>query len=52
MTDIRKEVGRTEEQFPTYDEIQKRAHELYLARGGEHGHDTEDWVFAEEQLPP
>ena len=50
MSDIRNEAGRTEQQFPTYDEIQKRAHELYLARGCEHGHDTEDWLFAEEQL--
>lgn len=41
---------KQEQKFPTHDEIQKRAHELYLARGGEHGHDTEDWLFAEEQL--
>lgn len=35
---------------PTHEQIQKRAHELYLARGGEHGQDRDDWLFAEEQL--
>jgi hypothetical protein len=50
MTNIRKWVGRTEEQFPTHDEIQKRAHELYLKRGGQHGQDIEDWFIAEQQL--
>lgn len=50
MSDIRNEVERTEEQFPTYDEIQKQAHELYLKRGGQHGQDIEDWLIAEQQL--
>ena len=35
---------------PTQDEIAKRAYELYLARGGEHGHDAEDWAQAESEL--
>lgn len=50
MTDNRREVEQEEQKFPTHDEIQKRAHELYLARGGEHGQDIKDWLFAEEQL--
>lgn len=29
------------------DALAKLAHELYLRRGGEHGHDREDWLMAE-----
>jgi len=32
------------------DEIRRRAHELYEQRGGEHGHDLEDWLRAEEEI--
>jgi hypothetical protein len=32
------------------EEIARRAHELYLQRGGEHGKDVEDWVRAEQEL--
>lgn len=32
------------------EEISRRAYELYLNRGGEHGHDVEDWVRAEKEL--
>ena len=35
---------------PTKEEIAKRAYELYLARGSEHGHDAEDWAQAESEL--
>ena len=28
-------------------EVARVAYELYLQRGGEHGHDVEDWVKAE-----
>lgn len=31
-------------------DIARRAYELYLARGGEHGHDVEDWLRAEREL--
>ena len=50
MTDNRREVEQEKQKFPTHDEIEKRAHELYLARGGEGGQDLDDWLFAEEQL--
>jgi hypothetical protein len=30
--------------------IARRAYELYLARGGEDGHDLEDWLRAENEL--
>ena len=39
--------GRRE---PSGKEIARRAHELYLQRGGEHGKDVEDWVRAEKEL--
>jgi DUF2934 family protein len=39
--------GRRE---PSGEEIARRAHELYLERGGEHGRDVEDWVKAEKEL--
>ncbi len=35
---------------PLGEEIARRAHELYLQRGGEHGKDVEDWVRAESEL--
>jgi hypothetical protein len=35
---------------PSGEEVARRAHELYLQRGGEHGKDVEDWVRAEREL--
>lgn len=35
---------------PTHDAIAQRSYELYLARGGTHGHDVEDWLQAETEL--
>jgi hypothetical protein len=48
MSDIRELENR--EQHPTHNEIQKRAYELYLARGCADGQDIQDWHFAEQQL--
>ena len=31
-------------------DIARRAYDLYLARGGAHGHDVEDWLQAEREL--
>lgn len=31
-------------------QIEKRAYELFEARGAEHGHDVEDWVRAESEI--
>ncbi len=36
--------------FPAPEEVQRRAYELYLKRGGAHGRDLEDWYEAERQL--
>jgi hypothetical protein len=35
---------------PSQEQIAKRAYELFEARGGEHGHDVEDWLQAEREL--
>jgi hypothetical protein len=32
------------------DKIRQRAHELYELRGGEDGHDLEDWLIAESEV--
>lgn len=31
-------------------DIESRAYELFLRRGGRHGHDMDDWLEAERQL--
>lgn len=33
-----------------HSDIARRAYERFLARGGEHGHDVEDWLQAELEL--
>lgn len=35
---------------PTREEIERRAYELYLARGCRGGHADEDWLQAEREL--
>jgi hypothetical protein len=35
---------------PTYAEIAERAHGYFVARGGGHGFDEEDWLRAEQEL--
>jgi Protein of unknown function (DUF2934) len=35
---------------PTKEQIEHRAYEIYLARGGEHGSDLSDWIAAEQEL--
>jgi hypothetical protein len=32
------------------DEVARRAYELYQARGGEPGHELEDWLQAEREI--
>jgi Protein of unknown function (DUF2934) len=32
------------------DRVAQRAYELYMARGGEHGQDMEDWLAAELEV--
>ena len=35
---------------PARVEIERRAYELYLARGEVHGYDQDDWLQAEREL--
>ena len=35
---------------PTHLQIANRAFEIYVSRGGDHGHDGDDWFEAERQL--
>jgi hypothetical protein len=34
----------------TDDVVRNRAYEIYEQRGGEHGHDWDDWLEAEREL--
>ena len=34
----------------TNSDVARRAYDLYLARGCEHGHDVDDWLQAEREL--
>ena len=51
---IRTEAYLENDKVPTriiaQDDIAQRAYALYLARGGEHGHDVDDWLAAELEL--
>lgn len=35
---------------PITEAIARRAYELFLERGGQHGHDVEDWLRAEQDI--
>lgn len=35
---------------PTHDEIAKRAYQLFVERGYQHGHEQSDWLRAETEL--
>jgi Protein of unknown function (DUF2934) len=35
---------------PLMEDIERRAYEIYLSRGGTHGRDMDDWLQAERQV--
>ena len=35
---------------PTREEIELRAFQIFIERGGADGHDVDDWVQAEQEL--
>ena len=43
-------LGKTDESKITREQIENRAYEIYLSRGGENGSDQEDWFRAEREL--
>ncbi|HTW21966.1 MAG TPA: DUF2934 domain-containing protein [Candidatus Baltobacteraceae bacterium] len=49
MTDIR-DLERAKQHLPTHEEIEQRAHEIYMRRGGGHGQEMDDWLKAETEL--
>ena len=38
------------ERHPTHEEIELRAYQIYVERGGAQGNDLEDWLQAELEL--
>ena len=40
----------TDKAAPTREEIELRAHQIYVERGGAHGQDVDDWLQAEREL--
>jgi hypothetical protein len=42
--------GRTAAETDREEQIQRRAYELYEARGREDGHDLENWLEAEAEI--
>ena len=43
-------MSRIDKKTPTQREIEMRAYELYLQRGGEDGNELNDWLAAEKEL--
>ena len=41
---------QTAEDNPIHKEIELRAYQIFVERGGEPGHDVEDWLQAESEL--
>jgi hypothetical protein len=48
----RKRAPQREKAAPADDVIRERAYELFERRGGEPGHELEDWLTAERELRP
>ena len=46
----RRAAGERTAKNPAPDDIARKAFDIYVARGGEHGHDLEDWLKAESEL--
>jgi len=43
-------LGKTNESKFAREQVEHRAYEIYLRRGGENGSDQEDWFAAEREL--
>ena len=43
-------AGHTDKKGPASAEIRRRAHEIYMERGGTGGADLDDWLQAEREL--
>ena len=49
-TTVRLRKGRPKAAAVAEPDIARRAYDLYLRRGHEHGHDLDDWIQAEQEL--
>jgi DUF2934 family protein len=53
---IRLEVAQAQEaraeNTRSREEVQQRAYEIHMERGGAHGLDVDDWLQAERELQP
>jgi hypothetical protein len=47
-----KVVNTSAADSPRFEEIRIRAYEIYIERGGQTGHDLDDWLQAERELEP
>ena len=45
-----RETRRSDTQMPSPHDVAHRAYELFQTRGGEPGHDLDDWLQAEREL--
>ncbi len=45
-----RETRQSETRMPSGDDVAHRAYELFQMRGGEPGHDLDDWLQAEREL--
>ena len=43
-------AGQRAPQSPAESDIAKRAYQLFVARGGQHGRDLDDWLLAKQEL--
>jgi hypothetical protein len=50
VTEIVRDRGQLNGHHPTHEEISRRAYDIFLSRGGEHGRADEDWLQAEREL--
>lgn len=50
VTDTCSRRGASTASGPAPEEVERRAYDIYLARGGTDGHAQEDWLQAEQEL--
>jgi hypothetical protein len=46
------QFASTEKELSREEQIRRRAYELFLNRGGEHGLEHQDWLQAESEVEP
>ena len=49
---VRRRRDRRATSVPSENDIARRAYELFVERGGQHGRDLDDWLSAKRELLP